>query len=145
MLTENRERFLQGLLSGKSQREAYRIAYPNCKASDQVVDVKASKLFAEDKVRLRYNELMEKVLKPGEEMAIASAQEVLKELTAIGMGKKEYPSYDMFGNKYMHEPSMTSRLKALELLGKSLGCFVDKVDISGAVPVVVCGESELEG
>ena len=36
MLTENRERFVQGLVSGMSQREAYRAAFPNCKASDSV-------------------------------------------------------------------------------------------------------------
>lgn len=143
MLTENRERFIQGLVQGKSQREAYRAAYPNCKSSDRVVDVKASKLFAVDEVRIRYNELMAEALKPGEDAAIASAREVLSELTAIGMGTKEYPSYDMFGNQHMHKPSMTARLKALEALGKHLNLFTEKVELSGAVPVVVCGENEL--
>lgn len=144
MLTENRERFVQGLVSGMSQREAYRAAFPNCKASDTVVDVKASQLFAVDKVRIRYEELLKEALKPGEEMAIASAQEILSELTAIGMGTKDYPSYDMFGNEISRKPSMTARLKALELLGKKHGLFSDKVDISGAMPVVICGDEELK-
>ena len=143
MLTENRERFVQGLITGMSQREAYRAAFPNCKASDSVVDVKASQLFAVDKVRIRYEELLKEALKPGEDAAIASAQEILCELTAIGMGSKSFPSYDMFGNEMMRKPSMTARLKALELLGKKHGLFSDKLVISGAIPVVICGDDDL--
>lgn len=144
MLTENRERFVQGLIHGMSQREAYRAAFPNCKASDAVVDVKASQLFAIDKVRIRYEELLKEALKPGEEAAIASAQEILVELTAIGMGTKDYPSYDMYGNEISRKPSMTARMKALELLGKKHGLFSDKIDISGAIPVVICGDEDLK-
>ncbi len=144
MLTSNREVFVQGLIAGKSQREAYRAAYPNCKAADNVVDVKASKLFGVAEVRLRYDELMGKVLKPGEDAAIATKREVLAELTAIGLGTKEFPACDTFGNTYMIKPSITARIKALELLGKNMGCFADKLDISGQIPVVICGDDKIK-
>lgn len=143
MLTKNREVFIQEIVAGKSQREAYRNAYPNCKAADRIVDVKASKLFAVAEVRLRYDELMAEALKPGEDAAIATKREVLAELTAIGLGTKDYPAHDMFGNAYMVKPSMSARLKALELLGKNMGCFTDKLDITGAVPVVICGDDKI--
>lgn len=41
------------------------------------------------------------------------------------------------------EIRMCDKLKALELLGKHLGMFTDKVNVSGNVPVVICGENEL--
>ena len=68
---------------------------------------------------------------------------MLAELTAIGFGTKDYPAHDMFGNAYMVKPSMSARLKALELLGKNMGCFTDKLDITGAVPVVICGDDKI--
>lgn len=36
------------------------------------------------------------------------------------------------------------KLKALELLGKHLGMFTDKMKLDGAVPVVITGADELE-
>lgn len=36
------------------------------------------------------------------------------------------------------------KLKALELLGKHLGMFTDKMKLEGAVPVVITGADELE-
>ena len=35
------------------------------------------------------------------------------------------------------------RLKASELRARAAGGFVDKVNLMGTVPVVVCGENEL--
>ena len=36
------------------------------------------------------------------------------------------------------------RLKAAELIGKRYGMFTDKVDVDGAVPVVITGGDALE-
>ena len=36
------------------------------------------------------------------------------------------------------------KLKALELLGKHLGMFTDRVKMEGAVPIVITGEDQLE-
>ena len=61
MLTTKQERFVQELIKGKSQRQAYRIAYPSSKKwKDASVDQKASTLFANVKVKSRYDELYRK-------------------------------------------------------------------------------------
>ncbi|HEV9398052.1 TPA: terminase [Streptococcus pneumoniae] len=57
-LTPKQELFVQGIISGLSQRQAYRQAYKADKMSDEAVDVKASRIFKEAKVRLRYRELL---------------------------------------------------------------------------------------
>lgn len=60
MLTAKQEKYVQELIKGKSQREAYRIAYPNSvNWKDANVDSKASNLLKNDKVKARYNELHE--------------------------------------------------------------------------------------
>ena len=144
MLTDKQEKYVLGLIEGKSQREAYRAAYDASHMKDETVDKRACELLKNGKVAERFKELQAKARAPAEEAAIATAQEVLAELTAIGMGTKTFPSYDMFGNERQHWPSMTARLKALEQLGRSLGLYTDKLDISGAVPVVISGEDELK-
>jgi phage terminase, small subunit len=57
-LTLKQELFVQGIISGLSQRQAYRQAYKAEKMSDETVDVRASKLLKEYKVSIRYRELL---------------------------------------------------------------------------------------
>jgi hypothetical protein len=57
-LTPKQERFVQALVSGASQREAYRAAYSCEKSSDKTVDNKACATLARGEVRARYDELM---------------------------------------------------------------------------------------
>lgn len=57
-LTPKQELFVQGIISGLSQRRAYRKAYKADKMSDETVDVRASKLLKEYKVSIRYRELL---------------------------------------------------------------------------------------
>jgi hypothetical protein len=60
-LTENQEKFVRALLEGKSQIDAYKIAYNSSKASDECLHVHASQLANSDKCRIRYNELKKEV------------------------------------------------------------------------------------
>ena len=56
-LTAKQEIFVQRLIEGYSQREAYKFAY-NCeKMKDTTIDVEASKLLSNPKVSIRYEEL----------------------------------------------------------------------------------------
>ena len=58
MLTPKREKFVQNLIAGMSQREAYRGAFPSAvKWKDATVDSKASELFGNDEILERYREL----------------------------------------------------------------------------------------
>lgn len=82
-LPPKQELFVENLIRGMSQREAYRNAYPKCKASDSVVDVKACKLLKMDKVWLRYTELRDRLVKEAEDEAIIEGKEVLKEIASI--------------------------------------------------------------
>ena len=42
------------------------------------------------------------------------------------------------------EVKLSSKLKALELLGKHLGMWNDKLDVNVSIPVVISGEGDLE-
>ncbi|MDS8476415.1 terminase small subunit [Streptococcus pneumoniae] len=57
-LTPKQELFVQGIISGLSQRQAYRQAYRAEKMTDKTVDERASKLLKEYKVSTRYRELL---------------------------------------------------------------------------------------
>ena len=58
-LTNKQELYVQGLVSGLSQRKAYvNAGYSTKGKSDDYIDQQASKLFANTKVLTRYNELM---------------------------------------------------------------------------------------
>ena len=58
-LTPKQEKYVQGLIAGMSQREAYRASYNAEKMSDKTVDTKASALFHKGEVRARYDKLVE--------------------------------------------------------------------------------------
>lgn len=59
MLTPKQEMFVQGLVEGLSQRNAYKQAYNCDNMITQTIDNKAYKLFANDELRVRYKELLE--------------------------------------------------------------------------------------
>lgn len=82
-LTVKQEKFVQELIKGKSQREAYKAAYNAKNMADNTIDVKASQLLKKDKVRARYEQLRGKVIKRTEEKAIITAEEIIKEITSI--------------------------------------------------------------
>ncbi|SHI75567.1 Terminase small subunit [Geosporobacter subterraneus DSM 17957] len=82
-LTPKQEKFVQELIKGKSQREAYKLAYNASNMSDKVIDVRACELLKNSKVAVRYDELRSKLVQKAEEQAIMSAIEVLKEIESI--------------------------------------------------------------
>lgn len=83
-LTAKREKFVQELIKNKSQREAFRIAYPRSRSwKDENVDSSASNLLKNHKVAARYNELQSKVLAEAEKKCIITATEILEELSRI--------------------------------------------------------------
>ena len=82
-LTAKQEKFVQELIKGKSQREAYKAAYNAENMADNTIDVKASQLLKKDKIRARYEQLRGKVIKRTEEKAIITAEEIIKEIASI--------------------------------------------------------------
>ncbi len=79
-LTPKQEAFVQGVISGLSQRNAYIQAYPTAaKWKPETVDSKASHLMAEDKVRARYDTLQAESAK----LAKISRTKLLKRLDVL--------------------------------------------------------------
>ena len=179
-LTAKQEKFAQELAKGKSQRVAYRAAYPNSrKWKDSVVDSRASTMFNKnEKVMARYNELRARVVKEAEDECIASAKDVIKELAKIAFSNgadfarvvtkerekliqdpesgelkscivveqfvelkdteqvednKKAAISSIKKGKHGIEINTCDKVKALELLGKHLGIFTDKIDIKADV------------
>ena len=83
---------------------------------------------------------------------IADQDEVLKYLTAVMRGNTQAEVVVVEGiglgtseaRTMQKAPDEKERLRAAELLGKRYGLYSEKVDISGAVPVVISGADELE-
>jgi len=53
-------------------------------------------------------------------------------------------SDNQYGGSIEREVKLSSKMKALELLGKHLGMWNDKINVNVAVPVVISGEDALE-
>lgn len=82
-LTEREEKFVEGLVLGKSQRESYKNAF-NCKnCKDKTVDEKASRLFNTGKIKARFKQLQTRILQAAEKDAIMQGEEILTELSKI--------------------------------------------------------------
>lgn len=100
--------------------------------------------------------------------AIMSREEVLRRLTqAARREQKEHIVVTTQKERSEYKPDETGKMrkqtvkeevpevveiptknvdsnKALELLGKHYRLFTDKVDVTGAVPVILCGDDEIE-
>lgn len=86
-LTLKQEKFVQELIKGKSQREAYKAAYNAKNMSDNSIDREACLLLKVPKVSQRYNELRERLIKRAEDKAIVTAEEIIKEIKSIAKDK----------------------------------------------------------
>jgi len=111
MLTPKQEIFVASLVKGNSQRQAYIEAYPNAaKWKENAVDSQASKILKNPKVFQRYEEL----LKKAEDESILTAVERKRWLTSVIKGEKI---------------TTADKLKALDLLNKMDGQYIDKVEV----------------
>ena len=109
------EKFAQGLASGMSQRNAYRAAFPNSKRwKDETVDSKASVLAKNEKVLERLRELAEQSTTE----AVMNATQRKEWLTQIIRSQDE---------------KTQDRLKAVDILNRMEGEYVDKVQLGGQV------------
>ncbi len=116
MLTPKQEKFVQNIIKGMSQREAYKNSYNASKMKNETIDSKASNLFKEDKIRTRYEELIKKT----EDEAVMSAIERKKWLTDVINGKIKYNDKEAY---------ILEKIKALDILNKMDGEYTSKVQI----------------
>lgn len=115
MLTPKQELFVQNLVKGMSQREAYKNSYNAGNMKDNDIDCNASKLFSDTKITQRYKEL----IKEADDKAIMTAKQRKIWLTELIRSPNA---------------SNTDRLKALDLLNKMGGEYIEKVQYEDITP-----------
>ena len=120
MLTTKQEMFVQNIINGMSQREAYKSAYSCKNMTDNAIDREASLLMKNPKVTQRLKELRDQLANE----SIMSAQKRMEWLTSIVNATGE---------------STGDRLKAIDILNKMSGEYVQKVqaDVDTDVTVTV--------
>jgi phage terminase small subunit len=109
MLTAKQEAFVQNIIQGMSQADAYRSAYPKQKMSDKTVWEAASRLMKNDKVLARLSELRNDLAGP----SIMNAQKRLEWLTGVIQSQEE---------------TTGDKLKAIDIMNKMQGEYVTKVE-----------------
>lgn len=114
MLTANQEKFVQNIIEGMNQADAYRSAYPKQRMSDKTVWEAASRLMRNDKVVARLSELRNELAKP----SIMTAQKRLEWLTELISNEGE---------------DTHAKLKAIDIMNKMQGEYVQKVEASVSV------------
>ena len=109
MLTPKQEQFVQNIIQGMSQADAYRSAYSCKNMSDNAIYVNASKLASDAKVALRLKEIRDMNARP----SIMTAQKRKEWLTEV-----------------INDPEVdiNARLRASDQLNKMEGEYVQKVE-----------------
>ena len=123
-LTVKQEKFVQALISGKSQRITYKEAYNATKMKDEVIDVRASELLKNSKVRVRYEELLEE----HKEKALYTREEMVNDLICV----KEKAKEDINNpKKGLRQANGTIFINAIKELGELNELYpVKKQDVS---------------
>lgn len=127
-LTDKQERFVQELIKGNSQREAYKIAYDAENMKDNTIDRKAYEIANKDYVKARIDELRGKIVAKAEEKAIFTVESILNDIKELIERNKEKDD--------------RVALEGLKTAAKHLGMFVDKVEHSGEIkmPTITIGK-----
>lgn len=106
-MTASMMEFAKGLIEGKTQLEAYKEAYPNAKANDRVLKTNAWKLAQDVRIQRMLQEHWGQTVEALTDDAVAVKRYVIKSLLDLSKEAKQEGS----------------KLKALELMGKSVGMF----------------------
>lgn len=161
-MTERQQRFVdEYLIDLNATQAAIRAGY-----SAKTADQQGSRMLANVKVQ---QEIAEKMAERSKRTGISQDRVVL-ELARMGFVKMadvvdgegkikgdatdddlaciesiKYKRSDTnYGSTVEREVRIGSKIRALELLGKHLGMWNDKLDVNVAVPVVISGEGDLE-
>ena len=127
MLTAKQEKFIQNIVKGMNQREAYKDAYDAEGMSDNAIDREACLLMKNPKVAQRHKELVDAIAKP----TIMTAQERLEYLTGIIRDTEreqgEVPA------------DLNTKIRAIDIMNKMQGEYVQKIeaDVNSEVNITI--------
>lgn len=143
-LTLKQQRFAdEYIISGNATEAAIKAGYS--KKTANVIGV-------ENLIKPNIKSYIDEKLKELSDKKIADQQEVLAYLTAVLRGETQSEIVVVEGQgegvsrakPIQKAPDEKERLKAAELLGKRMGLFKDKLDVTANVPVIISGGDELE-
>ena len=143
-LTLKQQRFAdEYIISGNATDAAIKAGYSK-KTANRIATENLSKLVIQTYINEKLKELSDK--------KIADQQEVLAYLTSVLRGETQSEIVVVEGvgdgcseaRRLQKLPDEKERLKAAELLGKRMGLFKDKLDVTANVPVIISGGDELE-
>ena len=128
-LTQRQEKFVRALIAGKSQRQAYKEAYNAANMKDKTIDERASVLFKNDKIKTRYNELLEE----HKNKALYTREEMVNDLIWI----KEKAKEDIKDTKKgLRQANGTIFINALKELGELNELYPSKkqdINVNGEI------------
>lgn len=110
-LTQSQVAFAQGVIEGKSRRQAYRDAYPNANGADATISASAARLARDPRIKRMIEAGWEETQEALADDIQATRRYVGRALVALSRGAKQE----------------NTRLRALELLGRNSGMFRDAV------------------
>lgn len=148
MLRPKQERYVEELVKGKSQRQAFRIAYPNSqKWKDATVDKRASELLKKGEVLGRYNELMEEAKTKGGNDATTMRAFIIEQLKKIATGEGQDTSeiYDAEGELLQSRKGsrQVDRINALNKLAELYG--IGNVEEKESIKIILEGADDYKG
>ena len=107
------------LTNGGNQSAAWRVAFPNSKAGDKVINEKASTLHQSGKVQERLEELSSKAAEKADKAFSISAEELLKRMVDVmdaGMTKQIIVQGESLVEKHENLPAVVSAGNAIAKL-----------------------------
>ena len=128
-LTPKQLAFVRAKISGMSNADAYREAYPDDHSSSRVISANAYKLTRHPVIGQMLEDAWGETAEALTEDLAATKRYVLRQLLALSKGAKQEGS----------------RLKALELMGKAAGVFTPSTDVEVAAPTADQLKRELSG
>ncbi|NCB65115.1 MAG: hypothetical protein EOM48_02955 [Bacilli bacterium] len=134
-LTAKQEKYVQGLVAGLSQRQAYKEAYNTGSMKDETIDNKASKLFKENEVRARYNEL----IKQHNEKALWTREDAVNTLKWLLNQSIESVKSEKFDKGYVRQGTAGAIVNAVQELNKLNDLYPtgrQAIELSGGVQFI---------
>lgn len=110
-LTPQQHLFVQGILAGKTKLQAYKDAY-NTNSDDAIISVNANKLLKNKKITA----------------LLGSVEESLKEKIIEDAVRTRRFVMERLHDRVTNAKTESVELKALELMGKAVGMFTDRVE-----------------